>query len=70
MRLVAIHPDPNGGRYMFERFRCAGCGVEAPYVRPVAAPGNAAVPPLGLFSRNRKRAPAITADGSGPSRFG
>jgi hypothetical protein len=70
MRLAAFHPDPNGGRYVFERFRCAACGVEAPYVRPVAAPKNAPVPAVSPFARRGGRAPAMVADVPEPSWIG
>jgi hypothetical protein len=70
MRLAAFHPDPNGGRYIFEHFRCAACGVEAPYVRPVAAPDNAPVPAVSPFARRGERAHTAVAGAPEPSRFG
>jgi len=51
MRLAAFHPDPNGGRYMFERFRCDACRLEAPYVRAVASSTGVPVPAVSPFAR-------------------
>jgi hypothetical protein len=68
MRLASFQPDPNGGRYMYERFQCAGCGVETPHVRPLSRPVNVVVsPPISLLRGAILRAAGRLA---GPSRVG
>ena len=70
MHLAAFHLDPNGGRYMFERFRCVDCGAGAPFVRAIAAPKSAPLPAVRQFGHRDGRAPAAFADAPEPSRVG
>jgi hypothetical protein len=49
-RLAWFQPDPNGERYVFERFTCIGCGANTTNVRPVLARDGEA-PPVRLLAR-------------------
>jgi hypothetical protein len=70
MRLAAFHPDPNGGRYMFERFRCSACTLESRFVRAITVRTSAPPPAVCSFPCRDARAPAAFADAPEPSRFG